>query len=165
MSRSISIGAVVLLSAGVAYGDARGEVMSYWVSSTDQAVVIPVVPSGGFVITDIVFLRTYVDEHVFYQDIVGEATCSGTTRARIRPATETRYHFQSGIRFDGGSKVSLCVGFGVPVQAIISGYIPCPDPCGIGAVPAVGNAGVGVMVVLLLAGGALVISRRQRQAA
>ncbi len=55
MSRSISIGAVVLLSAGVAYGDARGEVVSYsqYVGISQTAVILPVVPEGGFVLTDV----------------------------------------------------------------------------------------------------------------
>jgi hypothetical protein len=54
MSRSISIVAVVLLSAGVAYGQVPGEVVSYYGTGSTGLVIIDEVPADGFVLTDVV---------------------------------------------------------------------------------------------------------------
>ncbi len=162
MARSISVVAVVLLLAGVARGHPHGEVVSYYAEVYEQEIVLSSVPSGGFILTDVRCggLGNGVFRLVQIVD--------GQEETKTAILGDALHSFRSGISFEGGSQIKFdLISGGVgPFSMTLSGYVPCPDPCGSsGAVPAVSTIGLGVMVVLVLAGGGFIFSRRQRQAA
>ena len=156
MSRLTSIAVFVLLSAGVAWGQAPGEVVSYH-GVVESGQAIGTTPPDGFVLTDIA-----VSQLAAYG--VSE---NAITKVWVRMDSATTnvysYHFNSGIPFAGNETLTIEHTHGAAAHVTIAGYVPCPDSCSkAGIIPAVGNPGLGVLVLLLLAGGAAVIRRRQR---
>ena len=150
MSRLASIVAVVLLSAGVAWGDTRGEVVSYHLPRLNGAIIIPVVPAGGFVLTDVVVQNG--DASIFvYENGVPKLSFN------IREPETISYHFESGIVFSAGTEVTLVIGVGRDVT--FGGYIPCSNPCDV-PVPTVGEWGTVFMMMLILIGGTVVFAKR-----
>lgn len=162
MSRSISV-AIVLLSAGVAWGQAPGDVVSFFAEVVDQEIILSSVPNGDFILTDVIMAGNSNNSKFRFVQVIDEQE---EIKTQIHGDAFIVQSFGSGIRFESSSQIKFDVvanGTG-PWSITLSGYIPCRLPCRSGSFPA-GNAGVGVLVVLLVAGGGLVLSRRQRQAA
>ena len=158
MKRACVLPAVLALAVGgqVAYGHVidSGTVVSYH-CVTSPCEILSSVPDEGFVLTDILTNEnneiTVKEDGV--QKIVVKARNDGVT-------SRLSYHLVSGIPFAPGSSVEVSTVLGSAVT--VSGYIPSSS----GAVPAVGELGMAVMVALVLVVGAIVFTRmKQRQAA
>ena len=155
MSRfSVATVGVVLLS-GVASGQAPGEVLSYNVilPPNYENLGIPV-PEGGFVLTDLVGVWGT-------QEIAVEVDQDAEAKLRWHSTTGA-LNLSSGIPFASGTTMNVRQGSPSPFTMTMSGYVPMPA----GAVPAVGELGMAVMIALVLVVGCLVFVRmKQRQAA
>ena len=65
------------------------------------------------------------------------------------------YYLQSGIPFLGGSEISFDGSFNIPANVTLSGYIPSQGV----PIPALGDIGMGIMLLFLAAVGGFVFSR------
>ena len=147
MVRSASIvGLVVLLWGGVAYG--QGEVRSYYQAASEGPIIIPSVPTGGFVVTDIVVSG---GSGIM---AIHENGVSKLDFGIISPE-KLSYHFESGIVFSAGTEVRIAPD---PRNVTLSGYIPSPPA---GGIPTVSQWGLVVMVTLILIAGSVVFARRR----
>ena len=145
---------LVLLSAGVAFGHGQREVVSYYASGESGLVVIPEVPEGGFVLTDV---AASAETRITVFD-------NGEPKLNLMLgglAEVESAHFNSGIPFSPGSTVTVTHNLGVSYAITLTGYIPCSRACG-GDEPRITKAGVGVLA--LLASGAFIMGRRKRRA-
>ncbi len=153
MSRMMTVAVVVLLSAGVAWGqDQRGAIVSYYENLPDGGTWIASVPDGGFVMTDIVTPGGATV--IVRENGVHKLVWTSELGARS-------LHLTSGVPLAAGSVVTLLHGGGAStIQIALSGYIPCPAPCGLSTIPAVSTIGLVIMVSGLLAAGGYVMRRR-----
>jgi len=164
---SLAVAAVMLVGAGSALADARGEVRSYYQSrsSTTLEEIVDVIPPGGFVMTDISFAYANSGDLAFWERV----DTARYVRLELKHSTDPTgasptYHFRSGIYFAPGSAIDVVGPSGAAIT--ISGYVPCPDPCTACNPPyasAIGNNGLAILVVLLLGAGSYLM--RQRRAA
>ena len=153
MKRRIIIVAVLLLQSGAAFGQAPGEVVSYKFQTKSSVSGGPnfIVPTGGFVLTDIVAGNDQLTYFVYRdQTIVMEY--------RVTPETHT-LAMTSGIPFEAGTGFTITSGPQWPIT--VSGYIPCSNPCNV-AVPTIGEWGTVFLMMLILTGGTVVFARRSR---
>ncbi len=159
MKRSGSVFAgVLLLSAGVAYG--QGEVVSFHGSGSGGTFIVPDPLDFDFVLTDIVFNHLLADTSYILAEVID---AQETPKVNVRSISQAgvasiwEYHFQSGIRFAGGSTIKVTSGSGT---LTISGYYVTG-----GTVPTVGEWGLVVMVVLLMTAATVIFARRRAVAA
>ena len=152
MARSISIVAVLLLSAGVASGHAPGEVVSYFYEGSSGVAFNA--PPGGFVLTDVLLGNCNNGGYLYLY--AGDDPPNGV-RAKVHSITcpGKEWHFNSGLTFPEGP-VSLEAD---SLQITMMGYIPSSTPTG--NVPAVSTWGLTMLGLLVLTCGTVAILRRK----
>ena len=158
-----SVGAVVLLSSGVAFGATRGEPVSWWLPA--GILFETTAPPDGFVVTDI-FGATMEGDFYMRVSTDGGASWDVVLASSANPLVLPGLHLESGVVIPGDAllRATNFSGDDAPLTTnfFISGYIPCPNQCGItGAVPAVGEWGMIGLTLALVAGGAYVILKRR----
>ncbi len=127
MERSLFVVAsVVLLSAGVASGQAPGTVVSYWVSAgPEQIQIVPSIPgTDGFVLTDLVVDVSTPTSLQLIQMDAGSPSPKLSVPVGDRNGYAGSYHFESGILFDSGSTIDVLLPAGG--QVTVSGIHPLP---------------------------------------
>jgi IPTL-CTERM motif len=157
MTRMASIVAVLLLTAGTtSYGQ---EVVSFSFSGTvGPDIQIATVPTGGFVLTDIIVSGnaspTISTAIQIKRSLGGEIVLSW-----VPSSTDlTKLHFESGIAFDSETNIFAGKnGSADPLLINLIGYIPSPEV----SVPTVGEWGLVLMVMMLLIGGTTIFARRR----
>ncbi len=158
-----ALGLVVLLSAGVAYG--QGEVVSFYVElesppSGSVHELVPIVPgTDGFVVTDI--YTPGVDEFTLLEVIGQTETTIFSVDGGGHPLL---FQLNSGLVFESGSSIKLHKQNGTAgtVRITLSGYLANPPG---GTVPTVSQWGLVVMVVLLMTAATVIFARRRVMAA
>ena len=166
-ANSLVVFGLVTLAGQAAYGQ---EVVSLYGSNAVNPIMIEL-PPEGFVMTDIFFagnLPAAGDEAVLDEVVTGqsdERKASLIIGEWVAGTIITDIHFRSGIAFSAASppaKVRVDFLFTPTEQhrVTISGYIPSTT----GNVPAVGAWGLTVMVLMILAGGTVVMKQRRSAA-
>jgi len=146
---------LLVLSALPQIAAGQGQVVSYQLPTGTGDRDIATVPSGGLVVTDIIFAAASS------LDLVLEQVDSNGAVEKFHKLNQNGYdgHFQSGIVFDAGSTIHVNVSNTTAYTYTISGYIP--TTAAQGKVPAVSTWGLVILGMLILIVASSVLTRRK----
>lgn len=146
MYRAASIVAVLLLTAGVAYGG-PADIVSYYSECAEADGICPVMMGDDFVLTDIVISTCTGSWVAITQD--------GATKIRFLPGTGGEgYHLNSGVPLHSG-QIDLESAEGSTFRLTLCGYIPDPPA----SVFSASNLSLGATVIFIVAVGGFIFGR------
>ena len=152
-SRNLVVLALVATFGQAAWG--QGTPFSLYGSPPPSDTKIGDVPAGGFVVTDILVTAGGAGDK--WTLCEGDET-SNTKCFMTSPPGTRELHLNTGVLLAGGTTARLTLENATGAAFItLIGYIPGPQP----SVPAVGTWGLCVMVLLIVAGGTMVLRQRR----
>ena len=147
-ARNLVVLALVGTFGQAAWG--QGEVRSYFTQGTGNYDLSVIAPPEGFVVTDIL---AATGAGGWFLDVA-----DGGPRLFGSNSALQEFHFSTGIAVPGNAQLRLVHDtFAGTSWISISGYVPGPQP----SVPAVGTWGLCVMVLMIVAGGTMVLRQRR----